>query len=224
MLIALLIGIAGNSSDINMQLRNNVDWLVRPAEVHARNLVMLHPTKRAFSPSPGIGGCVKDPATFQQALGEWEQSIYETISGDWQCKPVYYFMRGVQIVSYPPLDVLSPLGLYLADEKDVAQTGIAGFIGDCATVLPLKFLINRSRPVGETRRIDSSFPSGHTAFAFTQAVVYSHHNTKLRIPLYLYAAVVGISRVYLKKHYPTDVIGGALLGMLVGFLAVKITE
>ncbi len=224
MLILLLVGLASSSSESGLCAHNNMDWLVRTDGVHGQCLIFSYPTKRRFSAVPGVGADDEYRHTFRQALGGCEQAVYETISQDWQSKPITYIMRGVQIVSYPPLDVLSPLGLYLCDKEDVARTGLAGFIGDCATVIPLKILINRSRPLGETKRIDSSFPSGHTAFVFTQAVVYSHHNTKLRIPLYLYAAVVGFSRVYLQKHYPSDVIGGALLGMAVGFLAVKITD
>ncbi len=162
--------------------------------------------------------------TLEQALGGCEQHVYETISIDWQSKPLTYFMRGIQIISYPPLDALSPVGLYLAGETDVAKTGMVGFIGDCVTVIPLKLIINRQRPLGETHRIDSSFPSGHTTFAFTQAVLYSHYESRLRIPLLLYATAVGFSRIYLGKHYPTDVLGGVVLGLAVGFLAVELTD
>jgi|GEM_PF-1122753 len=161
---------------------------------------------------------------YGQAIGSCEQDIYETISRDWQSKPVSCFMRGLNVISYPALDVLSPIGLYLCDKKDVARTGMAGFIGDCATVIPLKFLVNRKRPEHETRRIHSSFPSGHTTFVFTQAVIYSRYCSKIRIPMYIYAATVGFSRIYLGKHYPTDVLGGAVLGVVVGLLAVTLFE
>jgi membrane-associated phospholipid phosphatase len=157
-----------------------------------------------------------------QALNSCEQSIYETISQDWQSQPVRYFMQGIEIASYPGLDALPPVGLYLFERKEIARRGFAGFVGDVATVVSLKFLINRERPDGDTERIESSFPSGHTTFAFTQAVIYSHHNPKIKIPMFIYATVVGFSRIYLAKHYPTDVLGGAAIGIAVGLLAVKL--
>ncbi|MBE0433126.1 phosphatase PAP2 family protein [candidate division WOR-3 bacterium] len=156
-----------------------------------------------------------------QALNSCEQNLYETISQDWQSVPVKYFMEGVEFVSMPALNVWPPVGLYLWNKEDAARTGLAGYVGDWVTVISLKLLVNRDRPDAETDRLDSSFPSGHTTFAFTQAVVYSHYNPRLRIPMFVYAALVGFSRVYLAKHYPSDVLGGAALGIAVGLVAVK---
>lgn len=159
-----------------------------------------------------------------QALCSLEARVYTKISEDWQAKPAEYCARGVSFVSSPVLNAVPPAILYLHEENDAAKHGMAGFIGNCITVLPLKYLTNRKRPDDEHGRWDSSFPSGHTTFAFTQAVVYSHHCSKLKFPLYLYASAVAFSRVYLGKHYPTDVIGGAALGLLTGFLTVKLLE
>lgn len=157
-----------------------------------------------------------------QAISSCEQNIYETISHDWEVKPVTYVMQGIEVASWPGLDAVPPIGLYIYDKKDIARKGFLGFVGDVATVLSLKMIVNRERPEGESERIDSSFPSGHTTFAFTQAVIYSHHNPKLRVPLFIYATIVGFSRVYLGKHYPTDVLGGAVLGVAVGLISVNL--
>ncbi len=83
----------------------------------------------------------------------------------------------------------------------------------------LKNLVNRDRPEGPTERSNSSFPSGHATGAFALATVFSHHYPKLSIPLYTAAAGVAVSRIYLGRHYPSDVLAGAI----VGFGTAKLT-
>ncbi|HAD83201.1 MAG: hypothetical protein A2509_11210 [Candidatus Edwardsbacteria bacterium RIFOXYD12_FULL_50_11] len=83
----------------------------------------------------------------------------------------------------------------------------------------LKNLVNRDRPEGPTERSNSSFPSGHATGAFALATVFSHQYPKLSIPLYTAAAGVAVSRIYLGRHYPSDVLAGAA----VGFGTAKLT-
>lgn len=159
-----------------------------------------------------------------QALDSCELNLFETVSQDWQSPPVRCIMRGVEVVSSPVLNVVPPMVLHFSGEQDAARSGFLGFAFDWVTVGSLKLLVNRERPSGVTKRWDSSFPSGHTAFAFTQAVIYSHYDHRLTIPMFTYATVVGFSRVYLGKHYPSDVLAGAALGIVVGILAVGLTN
>ena len=87
----------------------------------------------------------------------------------------------------------------------------------------LKFLIRRQRPPfflemgarfsgGPGEIMDPSFPSAHTLYAFMMATLLATWFPKYRIVFFLLAAFVGWTRIYLGLHYPTDVIGGILLG------------
>jgi membrane-associated phospholipid phosphatase len=75
----------------------------------------------------------------------------------------------------------------------------------------LKWTVNRSRPNGDTNRKNSSFPSSHAANAFTVAAVLSGRFRRAIVPLWLLAATVAFSRVYLDRHWLSDVAGSALL-------------
>jgi undecaprenyl-diphosphatase len=62
---------------------------------------------------------------------------------------------------------------------------------------------------------DGSFPSGHAATSFAAATMLSFAFPRLSPALLLLAAAVAFSRVYVGVHYPLDVAGGAVLGVVV---------
>ena len=67
----------------------------------------------------------------------------------------------------------------------------------------------------------NSFPSGHTSVSFALAFTLSAHFPALRPFLLTLAALVGFGRVYLGSHYPSDVVAGAVTGVLASYFVLK---
>lgn len=94
--------------------------------------------------------------------------------------------------------------------------------------LGVKSLFRRTRPPWEVDRafnirrpLTSSFPSGHATSAFTAAILLAEDDELA--PLYFaVAAIVATSRVYVKIHHASDVVGGVALGVLMGTLGRKL--
>ena len=69
------------------------------------------------------------------------------------------------------------------------------------------------------RPVDFSFPSGHTAASFTAVVaLYLSREKKLWKPALMLACLIAFSRLYLYVHYPTDILGGILVGIAAGYI------
>jgi undecaprenyl-diphosphatase len=69
---------------------------------------------------------------------------------------------------------------------------------------------------------DGSFPSGHAATSFACATVLSVLAPRLAPGLYVLAAGIAYSRVYVGVHYPFDAIGGAALGVVVALVLLQL--
>lgn len=63
-----------------------------------------------------------------------------------------------------------------------------------------------------------SFPSGHTGASFAAASALFFGKSKLGVPAFILAALIGFSRLYLYVHYPSDVLAGALMGIMLGWM------
>lgn len=97
-----------------------------------------------------------------------------------------------------------------------AATGLA--------VTLVKETVDRVRPAVAEPALDpvgvipasASFPSGHSATAFATAAAVALFYPRLRVPLFVLAALVALSRVYLGMHYASDVLVGSALGAAIG--------
>lgn len=110
--------------------------------------------------------------------------------------------------------------------------GLAMLMGWIVGNMILKNTVARIRPYdvqeGVNLLIDRlssySFPSGHTLVCFEAATALTMRYRKWGIAALVLAALVAFSRMYLFVHYPTDVLGGAVLGIAFGIFASKLID
>jgi undecaprenyl-diphosphatase len=93
----------------------------------------------------------------------------------------------------------------------------------------LKSAFRRKRPVVEVVRPHrlrtpktTSFPSGHASSAMLAAAMLSHRNPKGAPVFYALAAVVAASRIHVRIHHASDVLGGAAVGIALGAIANRV--
>ncbi|HEY7537910.1 MAG TPA: phosphatase PAP2 family protein [Gaiellaceae bacterium] len=88
----------------------------------------------------------------------------------------------------------------------------------------LKAATDRARPDVEAlvgSPSTSSFPSGHAASSFACATVLAAFAPSLRLPLFVLAGGIAVSRAYVGVHFPLDVLAGAVLGLAVGAFVLR---
>jgi undecaprenyl-diphosphatase len=118
------------------------------------------------------------------------------------------------------LYIFSAIMFALFQRWDIVKILAVGFACERILYFLLKNLLKRNRPQqsipGFTSVIQPSdqfsFPSGHTSAAFLMMGLLSAFFPAVIIPLLIWATWVGISRVMLGVHFPTDTVAGALLG------------
>ena len=128
------------------------------------------------------------------------------------------------------------IGIVLLIFKKTRRTGIAVLISFAGVLLfgelLLKHVVSRMRPCQidqafallVERPASSSFPSTHSAFAFGAATAIFMNYKKAGVAVLIAAALIAFSRLYLFLHFPTDVLCGIALGIVMGIAAVKLSD
>jgi membrane-associated phospholipid phosphatase len=108
--------------------------------------------------------------------------------------------------------------------QDAAFTSLESILASATITATVKFVVGRSRPEQDEGSIhlrpfsgSSSFPSGHTtvAFAVMSPWVF-YYPGPITYSLFALSASTGIARIAKDKHWPTDVLAGAAVGILTG--------
>jgi undecaprenyl-diphosphatase len=104
---------------------------------------------------------------------------------------------------------------------------LASTLSILVTDVILKNFFSRNRPPPSLGTIniggplaDYSFPSGHATFAWALAIVLANKEPRAKWLFYLLAFLISLSRIYLGKHYPSDVIAGSLVGLGIGYMSL----
>ncbi len=144
-----------------------------------------------------------------------DQRLYTQIHDRWQRDWLDQPMELLTNAGEAPVGIAICAGVGLFGGEKARQSAKLALTADLASALltyGLKNAVNRPRPEGETERSNSSFPSGHATGAFALATVFAHQYPKIAIPCYTAATGIALSRVYLGRHYPSDVLAGATIG------------
>ena len=161
-----------------------------------------------------------------ESCGSWMTSVMELIS--------LLGKGGIALI------VLSLVLLVIRKTRRFGTAMLLGLaIGAVVVNLWLKVVIARPRPyadingfyyplwqmMGSHTESDYSFPSGHTNAAFASMVPAFLLGKKSWSWLcLLFAFLMGVSRIYLVVHYPSDVLGGLIMGTIAGLLGVLIMK
>lgn len=127
--------------------------------------------------------------------------------------------------------------LFLLLFKKTRKAGILGLAALLGSLIinnwVLKNLVGRIRPYESIAELmivipkpgEFSFPSGHTSSSFACAWMFFQKLPKrYGVPALVLATLIGLSRLYVGVHYPTDVLAGAVSGILIACLVDKLAE
>jgi membrane-associated phospholipid phosphatase len=144
--------------------------------------------------------------------------------------------RALRLVTHgrnPPILILGLLAAGLLLNRrllEPAKVLLVTYVLSGSSAQLLKHLVGRARPKVSMSPVFigpsihgpyDSFPSGHTVVAFCLASVIARLDPRFRVPAYAFALLTAASRLGSAAHFPSDVVAGVLLGLLIGHLCLR---
>ncbi len=113
----------------------------------------------------------------------------------------------------------------------IIQAFLAAILARLVIVSVIRWLFDRPRPFVENhvnllvdRVNQSAFPSGHAAFFFAIATIIYFYNKKAGLLFFGASFFISSARVFVGIHWPSDILAGALVGILSAYLLIKIFQ
>jgi undecaprenyl-diphosphatase len=161
---------------------------------------------------------------------EFECHLFRRVNRHFERKYVNFFFRNITHAGGALFTICFVLLLFFLSTNSLKYTAIASGLSLALSHIPValaKKLYPRRRPYLALEEIkvqsnplkDHSFPSGHTTAVFSLIIPFILYMPALAFLLIPLALCVGVSRIYLGLHYPSDVAVGLVLGSSVGALS-----
>jgi len=168
-----------------------------------------------------------DTTLFWSLYGLSHQSVFFDAAGVFFAEYAAYVWAVILAVAF-----IWPSENRAGNRAMVIASVAAGLIARFAVKAALVFAYPRPRPFVILPSVHpliatlswenlQSFPSGHAIFFFALAAALFCFNKKIGLWALIAAAFISVARVYVGVHWPSDILGGAVLGVLTGWLAYR---
>jgi membrane-associated phospholipid phosphatase len=165
------------------------------------------------------------------SFDRWGDGQLERLRGNAVADPV--FKTASFLGDFSGIWHLVGIGRAIIDPSAVRQSlTMSALIGAESLIVNqgVKRLFRRTRPTesGDARfpvrrPLTSSFPSGHASAAFFAAAILTTATGRSLAPVwYSTAAIVAVSRAYVRIHHPSDIVGGAAVGAVLGLIGSRV--
>jgi membrane-associated phospholipid phosphatase len=165
------------------------------------------------------------------SFDQWADEQLERLRGNAVTDAV--FTTASHLGEFSGIWHLIGIGRAIIDPSVVRQSvAMSALIGAESLIVNqgLKRLFRRTRPTESgdprfhvRRPLTSSFPSGHASAAFFSAAILTTATGRSLAPVwYSTAAIVAVSRAYVRIHHPSDIIGGAAVGVVLGIAGSRV--